>query len=143
MSSGIPLCEICGARQAKYVCQRCGALVCEHHFEWTEGLCSNCLKEAIGERVLTGRKIVHSYTLPMLLLIIGFLVVFIGFATLMLSPFILPGNATTTVGGIVLIGPLPIMFGYGREITLLIVILAVIAVIIILLQLLLMRRTVR
>lgn len=39
------LCQICEAATAKHQCSRCGALVCEAHYDPKRGLCTECAKE--------------------------------------------------------------------------------------------------
>lgn len=39
------LCEICGQGEAAHGCDRCGALVCEDHYDETLGLCVECAAE--------------------------------------------------------------------------------------------------
>jgi len=45
-SSG--LCSICGRAGAQHTCDRCGALVCERHYEASVGLCIECAGEVGG-----------------------------------------------------------------------------------------------
>jgi len=35
-------CEICNRADVDHVCDRCGQLVCSHHFEEDYGLCVEC-----------------------------------------------------------------------------------------------------
>jgi uncharacterized membrane protein len=48
-----------------------------------------------------------------LLLIFGFILIFAGFAVLVISSFALGGSGS--VGGVILIGPIPIVFGAGPD----------------------------
>jgi len=43
------LCQICEAERARYGCNRCGAVVCEDHYDRETGLCTNCAAAA-GKR---------------------------------------------------------------------------------------------
>ena len=35
-------CSFCGNKIAKYTCVNCGASVCEDHYDFKTGLCTNC-----------------------------------------------------------------------------------------------------
>jgi hypothetical protein len=39
------LCQICESAPANYQCSRCGALVCEAHYDEATGLCTECAKD--------------------------------------------------------------------------------------------------
>ena len=39
------LCQICEAAPATFQCSRCGALVCEAHYDRSSGLCTDCAAE--------------------------------------------------------------------------------------------------
>jgi hypothetical protein len=36
------LCQICEAAPAEHRCSRCGALVCDAHYDEATGLCTEC-----------------------------------------------------------------------------------------------------
>jgi hypothetical protein len=38
-------CQICEQRSADHQCERCGALVCDRHYDAAHGLCSECAAE--------------------------------------------------------------------------------------------------
>lgn len=45
------LCQICENRTADHQCNRCGALVCQVHYDAETGLCADCASEAApGDR---------------------------------------------------------------------------------------------
>ncbi len=50
---------------------------------------------------------------PSKLLWIGVALIFVGFFVAALGSFIAAGNTTTSIGGFILIGPIPIVFGSG------------------------------
>ncbi|MFB6078800.1 MAG: hypothetical protein ABEJ80_07480 [Halarchaeum sp.] len=39
------LCQICEAREARFACERCGAVVCQEHYDADLGLCQSCATE--------------------------------------------------------------------------------------------------
>jgi uncharacterized membrane protein len=47
------------------------------------------------------------------LLIFGFILIFVGFAVVVISSFALGGSGS--VGGVIFIGPIPIVFGAGTD----------------------------
>ncbi|MFB6159922.1 MAG: hypothetical protein ABEJ61_01960 [Haloferacaceae archaeon] len=42
------LCQICGSAPATHACERCGAAVCEEHYDEDLGLCVDCAAEVRG-----------------------------------------------------------------------------------------------
>ena len=42
------LCAVCGEGNAEYICDRCGSLVCERHYEPSLGYCVECTGEVGG-----------------------------------------------------------------------------------------------
>lgn len=125
------LCEICGVRPAKYVCQRCGAAVCEHDFDLEHGLCSKCLMEVGGVREA------KLLSLPFKMFILGIAATFIGFILMMVSLFLgYMGTPNISGGGIVMIGPIPFIFGFGGERKLILIILGVLIAVLIIIQVL-------
>ncbi|RLG60484.1 hypothetical protein DRN86_02405 [Candidatus Geothermarchaeota archaeon] len=129
------ICEICGQRPAKYICQKCGALVCEYDIDLASGYCVRCSKT---------REKVSAPDLAFKLLLLGFIVIFAGLALIFASFFILPLEAgNITGGGLVLIGPIPIAFGFGRELDLILVILAFLMIFLIIIEVLFIRRAIK
>jgi hypothetical protein len=39
------LCNVCGRGETTHVCDRCGAFVCERHYDHEAGLCTECAAE--------------------------------------------------------------------------------------------------
>ncbi|MCU4716476.1 hypothetical protein [Halapricum hydrolyticum] len=39
------LCDICGKPDVDHVCDRCGRLVCERHYDDGHGVCTECATE--------------------------------------------------------------------------------------------------
>jgi|Deesub1362A_J573_1020465.scaffolds.fasta_scaffold00012_242 uncharacterized membrane protein len=102
----IPLCDLCGTREAEYVCKGCGRLVCRVDFDYSTGLCRSC-SEDFKPLVQVEGDIFRDMILPTIFIFLGFILIFIGFI-LLSTPYLgaIPGN-----GGdfIVVIGPLPIL----------------------------------
>ncbi|GAA0286303.1 hypothetical protein GCM10009000_121830 [Halobacterium noricense] len=42
------LCQICESEQAQFSCDRCGALVCQAHYDPSTGYCTECAAEVRG-----------------------------------------------------------------------------------------------
>ncbi|WP_267640309.1 hypothetical protein [Haloarchaeobius amylolyticus] len=40
------LCQICEDARARQHCNRCGAMVCENHFDRDHGMCLDCASRA-------------------------------------------------------------------------------------------------
>ena len=101
-------CEICGERPAKYVCQKCSRNVCQVCFEKATWLCRDCngqIKEASSTPEFGQSESLFK------LLTMGFFLVFIGMILVAVS-FVFSGG-TASFGGIVFVGPLPIIIGAG------------------------------
>jgi len=113
-------CEICGRNPAVYVCSECGRNVCPECFEPDDWICSICYEERHNA---LGRRPSIPHILPTNLLMIGFLLVFLGVILMFIAG--LTGEASASSGLIVFIGPIPIILGAGKY-SLLAVILAVI-----------------
>jgi len=77
--------------------------------------------------------------LPFLVLLVGIALIFVGFVVIASSVIIYPAHVSG--GGIFLIGPIPIIVGFGEHVWPIIWILAIIAIILILLQLLVAKRS--
>jgi uncharacterized membrane protein len=74
----------------------------------------------------------------MLLLILGFVVVIVGIILIAISSF---GSGSASVGGVIFIGPFPIVFGAGPDVAWLIAISIILAVVSLVLFVLFRRRT--
>ena len=105
------LCELCGKRSAKYVCQECGRRVCQYCFNTYYEACSNCLKN-IGERAEL-LSIEEGINVDWMLkfVIIGFVIMFLGMVIITLASLMTVSDASGTF--FIFIGPIPIIFGYG------------------------------
>lgn len=121
---GARLCEICGNRSARYVCQECGRTVCERCLEPNTWLCTDCWKQ-LQQEVPSQEAERSLISLPSSIkfLLVGFFLVFIGVVILMIAALIY--GLPDSVGLIVFIGPIPIILGAG-EYSLLAIMLAII-----------------
>jgi len=105
------LCELCGERPAKYVCQECGRRVCQYCFNTYYETCKDCLK-SIGEHIelLSVEKSVNiNWVLKSM--IIGFIIIFLGMIIIAIASLMSLPEASGTF--LIFIGPFPIIFGYG------------------------------
>jgi len=101
-------CKICGKRAARYVCQECSRTVCEICLKpntWFRSDCYSRLKGAAPTLEYT-----RSATLFKLFLV-GFFLILVGVIFVMIAA-VLFGD-TASFGGIILVGPIPIIFGAG------------------------------
>lgn len=120
-SVNIPKCQICGLRQAEYVCQECGILVCRFHYDPYHRVCSECLRRLLkssGEQRGEYFEYASFEPLEYKLFIIGFILIIIGvLLPLLLIPLIAGGRTkVTTTGGIIIIPgiPIPLGFAWGK-----------------------------
>lgn len=44
------VCSVCGTANARSVCDRCGNVVCDDHYDAATGFCENCAAEVRGGR---------------------------------------------------------------------------------------------
>ena len=42
------VCQLCETGQAQFSCDRCGAIVCEAHYDSATGFCTECAAEVRG-----------------------------------------------------------------------------------------------
>ena len=103
-------CEICGKRAARYVCQECSRNVCEACFEPNTWSCSDCYSRLKSAAPTPGY--VQSGVLFKLFLS-GFFLVLVGMIFVMVAAILFGG--TTSFGGIIFVGPIPIIFGAGPD----------------------------
>ncbi len=134
MNGGIflPVCEVCGEKPAKYVCQNCGKLICEDCVSPEGMLCPECstLLENSGEPETPQFNVFSGFLNPINLFFISILLIFAGFFCVMLSSII--GGRLEGLGAIIMIGPIPIIVGAGplsTEMILIGVVVTIIAVI--------------
>jgi len=99
-------CEICGRREALYVCRECGRKVCGECLDLNSWLCPECLSRVEREA--------GEARLPELSLLVplGFLLIFAGIILLVFSAF---ASAPASGGGFFFIFPFFFGFGFGKE----------------------------
>ena len=120
MSRAETLCEVCGARPARYVCRNCGARVCRYCIDLSTWMCVRCSEKfgpgflpEVGDFMASG---------AVKLLIIGVVLTFVGFILMAVASLLVGGGA----GGVVLIGPFPIIFGSGGALPALLLVLVLV-----------------
>lgn len=103
-------CEICGERPARYVCRECSRKICETCFEPNTWFCSDCYNRL--EDTAPTPKYVQSGSIFKLLLA-GFSLILVGVVFVVVATILLGG--TVSFGGIIFVGPIPIIFGAGPD----------------------------
>jgi uncharacterized membrane protein len=117
----VPLCSVCGKNPASYVCRDCGRSVCGQCFDAVQWSCVECQKRRDGNP----HPLVTSSANPALyLLFVAVGMIFVGIFLLMISSSL---NGISG-GGVILIGPIPILIGTGTNSTSLILIGAVVTI---------------
>jgi len=106
------ICEICGNRPARYICQECGRSACEFCFVPERWLCIECYRKLAYHAPVPPITREIEINFPIKLFLIGFTIIFVGTLILMLSSL----YASSTQGGFIWIFPLPpFFFGAGQE----------------------------
>ena len=106
-------CEICGLRDARYICDSCGRSVCEDCFDPRRWVCTICLSEVNSEgRHSTWASIDYPESWLLRFLFIGFVTVVIGM-TIMVASSLFSGVGEVSGGAVFFIGPIPIILSYG------------------------------
>ena len=109
-------CEVCLRKNAMYVCRECGREICDSCFYVSGWLCTECYERTAAKypESRVGRfEEVEAVPLAFKLFMIGFFVIFVGIMLIMVASFLSP-ESNVSGGGIFLIGPIPIVFGYGQ-----------------------------
>lgn len=97
------------------MCSSCGGRVCENCIDlesWTCKRCSTQHDQPGGQQV-EGTPGVRFVSLPQILLVIGLATVVLGFVIVFAAGILAGGEVST--GGVVFIGPIPIIFGSGGD----------------------------
>lgn len=98
--------------------------------------CIRCFEEGVAVR--ERRRV--SLDLPLTILSLGIMLTLIGMFLMMASIILTPWPLNATTGGIVVIGPIPFIFGVGEGLEVILPILALIIIALIILQMILFRR---
>jgi len=109
-------CEVCRRKSAMYVCRECSRGICDNCFHAPAWLCIECYdREAAKHPEVHVHRLEEVEGLPFAfkLFMIGFFVIFVGIVFIMAASLLVPGS-NVSGGGIFLIGPIPIVFGYGQ-----------------------------
>ncbi|MEM1586148.1 MAG: DUF131 domain-containing protein [Candidatus Bathyarchaeia archaeon] len=125
----IKTCEVCGKRTSKYICQGCGRAICELCIEASTWLCPDCYgKSRVQEPTPLEELEEEAAPIPpaIKLFLIGFMLIFIGVIVLMLATLF--SGLTGSFGLILLLGPIPIIFGAGENLTYLLIIAAILTI---------------
>lgn len=111
---GTRICELCGERSARYVCQECGRIVCERCMKPYSWLCLECYRKTEGDFPPEMEDYEGTlFQLPfMKIFFLGFLLIFIGMIILIAAAVL--SGLKDSFGLIFLIGPIPIIFGAGQ-----------------------------
>jgi uncharacterized membrane protein len=95
-------CEICGIRDAKYVCSKCGRRVCGECFNTQLWMCKECIDKN-HPTYIEGWRVADTL---MKTFTIGFIVTLIGIILIMLSQMMIGG----AFGGVIIFPFIPIIF---------------------------------
>jgi len=126
-------CVVCGKlSEALHHCRACGREVCGDCFEPVAGVCVDCQKRSRAEA--------PSWSPPMKLFFLGFVLMFAGIVLMMVSA-ILYGTSTVSGGLVFFIGPIPIILGVGPHSLLAILLATALAIIGLIFFLTLRKRT--
>jgi len=109
-------CEVCRRKGAMYICRECGRAICDNCFYFPSWLCMECHERASAkhpELRVGAFEDVEGVPLAFKVFMIGFFVIFVGIMLIMAASLLSPGS-NMSGGGIFLIGPIPIVFGYGE-----------------------------
>lgn len=108
------ICELCGVRSARYVCQECGRSVCERCIKSYSWLCLECHRKIISPSIETEEETIFS--IPFIrMFFLGFILMFAGIIILFLAS-LLSGLKIPSGGIIIWLIPLPpIIFGAGEH----------------------------
>lgn len=97
----ISMCEICGKRTARYVCQECGRKVCDFCLVPNTWLCVNCYNRLKHEPPAVGTSI---WLTPFKMFLLAFFMIFLGMILLAVATVFSEG---VVGGGVVWFFPFP------------------------------------
>ncbi|MEM2896621.1 MAG: hypothetical protein QXG01_03455 [Candidatus Bathyarchaeia archaeon] len=106
----VKLCEVCGHRNAMYVCKNCDREVCDDCFNSNFWTCIKCYGKGTYQKEFQA---LDSSDTFFKLFLLGFLMIFIGIVLMIISSIAFKGGVS---GGVTLIiGPVPILLGFGPQ----------------------------
>lgn len=136
------ICERCGERISRYICQECSRAICEQCMDLRTWLCSDCYRKSRMEELPEElEEIAPPFSTAMKVLFAGFIIMFIGVIILMIASLF--SGFTGSSGIILLLGPIPIILGAGANVTLLLVIAAILTILCIALFVIFGRRAIK
>lgn len=100
------VCEVCLKNQAKYVCSRCGKIICEDCFNPYSWSCIKC--EELQTSLITKQS--SSFN-PFKFIFLGFTLIFIGILIMFLAA-LLTGLSNSFI---IFFGPIPFMLSFGKS----------------------------
>ncbi|MHC1586688.1 MAG: hypothetical protein ACXQTV_04000 [Candidatus Hecatellaceae archaeon] len=100
-------CEICGKREALYVCRGCGRKVCSQCIDLESWLCEDCLKRTLASQPSAPTPLTGLFPT---LIFAGFLLILVG---MILVAFSAMASAPGEGGGFFFIFPFFFGFGFG------------------------------
>lgn len=122
----VRICEVCGKRSARYVCQECGRKVCEVCLEPRTWICSDCYNRLKSE-IPTPAVEAFTWSTPFKLFLLGFLTIFVGMIVMMIASISLGASA----GAMIWILPFPpVIVGAGPHLYLIWVAVLAVAVVV-------------
>lgn len=111
MSSG--RCESCGVGTARYICQECGRGICELCIEPDTWLCPDCYRKRYRELKAEPKEEGFRVPLYIKMLFGGLVLVFIGLIVLALAALL--SGSPSSFAFVLMIPPIPIIFGSGEH----------------------------
>jgi len=128
----MPLCTRCGTRNAAFVCQNCGRMVCHDCFDRNRWWCGDCINHP-STIIRTTTQIPTAG-----LFFLAFVMIFVGILLMSLGP-ILSGNGVGSFGTVILIGPIPVILGSGPLASVMIILALVLTVVAVIVGVILQR----
>lgn len=108
----IEKCDICGKFAAVLqTCRLCKRRVCEEHFKYQEGICSQC-HSRLGVAARGTEETSLSATL-LKLFFLGLLLMFVGVIVLIAAALVGGGESSISTGVVIVVGFIPIVIGSG------------------------------
>lgn len=107
---------MCGTKSSRFVCSSCGRRTCENCIDLKAWACRQCSEEIDrrrGQELDAGLTGVRVAPIPQILFVFGLAAVLLGFLIILAAGVLAGGEISA--GGVVFIGPIPIVFGSGGD----------------------------